>query len=110
VVGNVLYTTAGTRRAVLALNAATGEVLWMHTEDEGARGQNAARSGAGRGVSYWSSADGVDQRIIYVTPGYRMIALNARTGIPIPTFGRDGVVDLKLENDQDLDPSPPISD
>jgi len=104
VVGNVLYTTAGTRRAVLALNAATGEVLWMHTEDEGARGQNAARSGAGRGVSYWSSGDGVDQRIIYVTPGYRMIALNARTGIPIPTFGRDGVVDLKLENDQDLDP------
>jgi quinoprotein glucose dehydrogenase len=103
VVGNVLYTTAGTRRAVLALNAATGEILWTHTEDEGPRGQNAARSGAGRGVSYWSSADGSDQRIIYVTPGYRMIALNARTGIPIPTFGKDGVVDLKLENDQDLD-------
>ena len=103
VVGNVLYTTAGTRRAVLALNAATGEILWTHTEDEGPRGQNAARSGAGRGVSYWSSADGSDQRIIYVTPGYRMIALNARTGIPIPTFGKAGVVDLKLENDQELD-------
>jgi quinoprotein glucose dehydrogenase len=54
VVGNVLYTTAGTRRAVLALNAATGEILWTHTEDEGPRGQNAARSGAGRGVSAWS--------------------------------------------------------
>jgi quinoprotein glucose dehydrogenase len=103
VVGNVLYTTAGTRRAVLALNAATGEILWMHTEDEGARGQNAARSGAGRGVSYWSSADGSDQRILYVTPGYRMIALNARTGLPIATFGKDGVVDLKQENDQELD-------
>ena len=104
VVGNVLYTTAGTRRAVLALNAATGEILWMHTEDEGARGQNAARSGAGRGVSYWASADGSDQRILYVTPGYRMIALSARTGLPIPTFGKDGVVDLKQENDQELDP------
>ena len=104
VVGNVLYTTAGTRRAVVALNAATGEMLWMHTEDEGARGQNAARSGAGRGVSYWASADGSDQRILYVTPGYRMIALNARTGLPIPAFGKDGVVDLKLENDQELDP------
>ena len=103
VVGNVLYTTAGTRRAVLALNAATGEILWTHSEDEGPRGQNAARSGAGRGVSYWSSADGSDQRVIYVTPGYRMIALNARTGIPIQTFGKEGVVDLKLENDQDLD-------
>ena len=82
-VGGVLYTTAGTRRAVVALNAATGELLWMHAEDEGARGQNAPRSGAGRGVAYWSSADGSDQRIIYVTPGYRMIALNARTGVPI---------------------------
>ena len=50
-VGGVLYTTAGTRRAVVALNAATGELLWMHAEDEGPRGQNAARSGAGRGVS-----------------------------------------------------------
>ena len=103
VVGNVLYTTAGTRRAVLALNADTGEILWTHTEEEGPRGQNAARSGAGRGVSYWASADGSDQRIIYVTPGYRMIALNAKTGIPIPTFGKEGVVDLKLENDQELD-------
>jgi quinoprotein glucose dehydrogenase len=103
VVGNRLYVTAGTRRAVLALNAATGEILWMHTEDEGVRGQNAARSGAGRGVSYWASADGSDQRIIYVTPGYRMIALDARTGQPIPAFGKNGVVDLKAENDQELD-------
>lgn len=103
-VGGVLYTTAGTRRAVVALNAATGELLWMHAEDEGVRGQNAPRSGAGRGVAYWSRADGSDQRIIYVTPGYRMIALNARTGVPIATFGRAGVVDLKLDNDQDLDP------
>jgi quinoprotein glucose dehydrogenase len=103
-VGGVIYTTAGTRRAVVALDAATGELLWMHAEDEGVRGQNAPRSGAGRGVAYWSSADGSDQRIIYVTPGYRMIALNARTGVPIATFGRAGVVDLKLDNDQDLDP------
>jgi quinoprotein glucose dehydrogenase len=103
-VGGVLYTTAGTRRAVVALNAATGELLWMHTRDEGVRGQNAPRTGAGRGVAYWSSADGSDQRIIYVTPGYTMIALNARTGVPIATFGKDGVVDLKLDDDQELDP------
>ena len=103
VVGAMLYTTAGTRRAVIAMNAATGEVKWVYTEDEGPRGQNAARSGAGRGVSYWSSADGSDQRIIYVTPGYRMIALNAKDGLPIASFGEDGVVDLKLDNDQKLD-------
>jgi quinoprotein glucose dehydrogenase len=103
-VGGVLYTTVGTRRAVVALNAATGELLWMYARDEGVRGQNAPRTGAGRGVSYWSNADGSDQRIIYVTPGYLMIALDARTGMPIATFGKDGVVDLKLDNDQELDP------
>ena len=101
VVDRTLYTTAGMRRAVIALNAATGEMLWMHSEDEGVRGQNAPRQGAGRGVAYW--ADGADRRIIYVTPGYRMKALDARTGIPVPGFGRNGVVDLKLEMDQDVD-------
>ena len=78
-------------------------MLWMHAEDEGRRGQNAPRNGAGRGVAYWSSADGSDRRIVYVTPGYRMIALDARTGTPVPAFGKNGVVDLKLDNDQDLD-------
>ena len=101
VVDRTLYTTAGMRRAVIALNAATGEMLWMHSEDEGVRGQNAPRQGAGRGVAYW--ANGADRRIIYVTPGYRMKALDARTGIPVPGFGRNGVVDLKLEMDQDVD-------
>ena len=102
-VRNVLYTTVGTTRTVVALNPETGDVLWKHVEDEGPRGQSAPRTGAGRGVAYWSSADGSDQRIIYVTPGYRMIALNAKTGTPVPTFGMDGVVDLKLEDDQELD-------
>jgi len=44
----VLYSTAGTRRAVVALDAATGEQLWMHSEDEGARGANAPRQLSGR--------------------------------------------------------------
>ena len=102
-VDRVLYTTAGMRRAAVALNAATGEMLWMHAEDEGVRGQNAPRTGAGRGLAYWASANGADRRVIYVTPGYRMLALDARTGVPIPTFGRNGAVDLKLENDQEVD-------
>jgi quinoprotein glucose dehydrogenase len=103
VVGPVLYTTAGMRRAAIALNAASGEMLWMHAEDEGRRGDNAIRNGAGRGLAYWSTADASDRRIIYVTPGYRLLALDARTGVPIPTFGRNGAVDLKLENDQEID-------
>ena len=103
VVGRVLYTTAGMRRAAVALDAATGEMIWMHSENEGRRGDNAPRTGAGRGVSYWASADGADRRVLYVTPGYRLLALDANSGQPIPSFGRSGVVDLKLESDQDVD-------
>ncbi|MEO8256627.1 MAG: PQQ-binding-like beta-propeller repeat protein [Acidobacteriota bacterium] len=102
-VGRVLYTTAGMRRAAIALDAVTGEMLWMHAEDEGRRGQNAPRNGAGRGVAYWASADGADRRVIYVTPGYRMLALDAKTGSPVPAFGKNGAVDLKLEADQEAD-------
>jgi len=100
-VDRTLYTTAGMRRAVIALDAVTGEMRWMHSEDEERRGQNAIRTGAGRGVAYWASADGTDRRVIYVTPGYRMKALDAKTGIPVPSFGRNGAVDLKTEIDQD---------
>ena len=102
-VDGVLYTTAGMRRAVIALDAATGEMRWMHSEDEGTRGTNAPRQGAGRGVAYWAAPNGSDRRVIYVTPGYRMKALDAATGTPVPTFGRNGVVDLKLEADQAVD-------
>jgi quinoprotein glucose dehydrogenase len=101
VVDRTLYTTAGMRRAVIALDAVTGEMRWMHSEDEGVRGQNAPRTGAGRGLAYWGN--GNDRRIVYVTPGYRLLALDARTGNPIPTFGNGGAVDLKLEANQEVD-------
>jgi quinoprotein glucose dehydrogenase len=100
-VKGVLYTTAGSRRAVVALDAATGELLWMHAEHEGERGQKAPRLLSGRGVAYWT--DGHEERILYVTPGYRLIALDARTGIPVATFGEQGVVDLRLNDDQEMD-------
>jgi len=100
-VKGVLYTTAGTRRAVVAVNAATGEYLWSHSEDEGARGTNAPRQLSGRGLAYWT--DGREERILYVTPGYRLVALNAKTGNPVSGFGRSGIVDLKLDDDQVID-------
>ena len=100
-VNGVLYTTAGSRRAVVALDAATGEMLWMHSENEGARGEAAPRQLSGHGVAYWT--DGREERILYVTPGYRLIALDAKTGVPVPAFGKNGVVDLKLDDDQEMD-------
>ena len=101
-VGGVLYSTAGSRRAVVALDAATGELLWVYRHDEGARGEAAPRRLSGRGLAYWT--DGTEERIVYVTPGYRLIALDANTGRPIPDFGQRGIVDLKLEADQYMDP------
>jgi len=101
-VKGVLYSTAGTRRAVVALDAATGELLWTHSENEGQRGAVAPRQLSGRGLSYWT--DGNEERILYVTPGYRLICLNAKTGQRVPTFGKDGVVDLKEDDDQTIDP------
>jgi quinoprotein glucose dehydrogenase len=101
-VKGVLYSTGGTRRAVVALDAATGEQLWIHSENEGARGAAAPRQFSGRGLSYWT--DGKEERILYVTPGYRLVALNAKTGMRVPTFGTDGAVDLKQGMDQEIDP------
>jgi quinoprotein glucose dehydrogenase len=100
-VRGVVYTTAGTRRAVVALDGATGEQMWMHSEREGARAEAAPRQLSGRGLSYWS--DGRDERILYVTPGYRLIALDAKTGTPVSSFGKNGVVDLKQDDDQVMD-------
>jgi len=87
-----VFTVATTRRIAAALDPMTGETLWMWRLDEGIRWQKAARQFAGRGLTYWT--DGTQERVIVVTPGYHMASLDARTGIPDPAFGRNGVVDL----------------
>jgi quinoprotein glucose dehydrogenase len=101
VVGGRLYSTAGTRRAVVSLDAATGELKWVHSEEEGPRGAAAPRQLSGRGLSYWT--DGKEERILYVTQGYRLVALDAKTGNRVPSFGRDGIIDLKADLDRSMD-------
>ena len=93
-VKGVLYTTGGTRRSVIALDAKTGELIWTHSLREGRRAAIAPRQLSGRGVAYWTDGRG-DERILYVTTGYRLVALNVKNGAMIPSFGTDGVVDLK---------------
>src|ERR1700676_2920322 len=94
-VKGVLYTTAGTRRSVIALDAKTGELIWSHSYREGMRAAIAPRQLSGRGLSYWTDGKG-DERILYVTTGYRLIELNAKTGTPVDTFGAHGIVDMKI--------------
>jgi quinoprotein glucose dehydrogenase len=94
-VKGVLYTTGGTRRSVIALDAKTGELIWGHSLREGKRAAVAPRQLSGRGVAYWTDGKG-DERVLYVTTGYRLVALNAKNGAMINSFGKDGIVDLKV--------------
>src|SRR4051794_16209737 len=98
--GGVLYFTAGTRRDAIAVDAATGETLWMYRIDEGPRGAVVART-VNRGLAYWSDAQG-DERILLISPGFQLIALNAKTGIPIRGFGSNGMIDLTEGLDRDV--------
>jgi quinoprotein glucose dehydrogenase len=100
-VHGVLFMTAGSRRDAVALDAATGEMLWMHSVNEGERAAASPRKLSGRGLAYWT--DGKEERILYVTTGYQLVALDAKTGIPVPGFGKNGIVDLKQDDDQDID-------
>ncbi len=91
-IGGVLYITAGTRRDAVAIDATTGETLWVYRLDEGARGALVARP-QNRGLAWWSDGKG-DDRILLISPGYQLIALNAKTGLPLQGFGANGIVDL----------------
>jgi quinoprotein glucose dehydrogenase len=99
----MIYVTAGSRRDVVALDAETGEMLWMYSINEGARGESAPRKLSGRGLAYWTDGRG-DNRVIYVTPGYQLVALNAKDGHPVTSFGVNGIIDLKKDDDQVMDP------
>src|SRR5262245_25273353 len=102
-VKGVLYFTAGSHRDAVAVDAATGEMLWMHRLDEARRADASSRRLSGRGVGYWTDGRG-DERIFYVTIGYQLVGLDAKTGAPLSGFGDKGVVDLKKDDDQELDP------
>jgi len=85
----------------VALDAVTGELLWVHGEREGARGAAAPRQLSGRGLSYWT--DGKEERILYVTQGYRLVALDAKTGNRVASFAQNGILDLKADLDKSMD-------
>ena len=98
-VHGVLYFTAGMRRDTVAVDAVTGETLWMYRFDEGDRGDHAVRFN-NRGVAYWADNQG-DERILTISLGYQLIALNAKTGLPAAGFGNNGIVDLLVGLDRE---------
>ena len=88
---------------IVAADPGTGETLWTWRLDEGARANGVRKNS--RGTSYWT--DGKESRILTVTPGYQLVSLDAKTGHPDVSFGRDGIVDLtkEVEKDANFDPS-----
>jgi quinoprotein glucose dehydrogenase len=105
-VNGTLFVTVGATRDVAAIDARSGQLLWMWRSREGARFDSAPRRNSGRGLAYWR-ADGLE-RVVTVTPGYYLVSLNPATGEPDPAFGASGWVDLKqglrlAEGRQDID-------
>lgn len=107
-INGVLYANIGATRNVVALDATTGEVLWLWRPNEGARFDEAPRKGAGRGVAFYNN--GEKSRVIDVTPGYQLVSLDAATGLPDPTFGTNGIVDLYVGLRNADDPRYPFPD
>jgi len=87
-----LFTVAGSRRTVVAIDPATGETLWTFREPTTTRWENSMRKDYGKGVAY----DVVDGRgrIYVVTPAFFLHALDAATGHPVTSFGDRGTIDL----------------
>jgi quinoprotein glucose dehydrogenase len=99
-VDGVLYFTAGTRRDAVAVDAMTGETLWMYRFDEGVRGARAVRP-QNRGLAYWTDGED-DERILMISPGFHLIQLDAKTGRLVEGFGDGGFVDLTEGLDRDV--------
>jgi glucose dehydrogenase len=104
----ILYTVAGTRRTVVAIDPATGETLWTFREEPTGRWERSMRQDYGKGVAY----DVVDGRgrIYVVTAAFFLHALDARTGRPIAGFGKNGTVDLLADFGYPYDPDLGIPD
>ena len=88
-----IFIGAGSTRNVVAIDAETGQTLWVWRAKEGKRFDQAARKDSGKGFSYYRDNNG-NGYVIVVTPGYFLVSLNAETGIPNPNFGDNGRVDL----------------
>jgi len=110
-IDKMLYTVAGRRRTVIAIDPATGETIWTYREPHTTRYERGMRNNYGKGVAY-AEVDG--RGVIFTTsPGFFLHALDAKTGLPLPNWGtpvplpgfsQTGIVDLLPDLVRDWDP------
>jgi glucose dehydrogenase len=106
-----LFTVAGARRHVIAIEPETGETIWAYREPHTYRHEYSMRKDYGKGVGY-ARVDG--RGVVYViSPAFFLTALDAETGAPLEGFGKPvpvdgfpktGVVDLLADLGHDYDP------
>jgi len=84
IVGDVMYVLAK-NSSLVAIDVNTHQELWIHANLRGI---------TNRGINYWQSRDGKDRRLLFTLED-TLQAIDARTGKSIPSFGKDGVVDLR---------------
>ena len=110
-IDGILYTVAGPRRHVVAIDPATGETIWSYREPHTYRHEYSMRKDYGKGVAY-SEVDG--RGVIYIiSPAFFLTALDAKTGYPLEGFGKKvpvdgfpdtGVVDMLVDLGHEFDP------
>ncbi len=110
-IDGVLYTVAGPRRHVVAIDPASGETIWSYREPNTLRWEYSMRQDYGKGVAY-AEIDG--RGVIYIiSPAFFLTALDAKTGKPLEGFGKPvpvdgfpqtGVVDLLADLGHEYDP------
>ncbi len=106
-VNGKLFTVAGERRTVAALDPATGETLWTFREAPTQRWEDSMRKNYGKGVAY-HEVDGKG-RVFMVSPAYKLHGLDADTGRPLPGFGKDGEVEMLADFGYPFDPDKGIA-
>ncbi len=90
-VNGVLYLSTPLYQAA-AIDARTGQTLWVHDPRGYEAGTPPPQPWRHRGVAYWAHED--DRRIVWGTGDGFLVAVNADTGLPVPEFGDQGRVDL----------------
>ena len=110
-IDGVLYTVAGPRRHVVAIDPANGETIWSYREPNTTRWEYSMRKDYGKGIAY-AEVDG--RGVIYmISPAFFLTALDAKTGKPLEGFGgkvpvdgfpETGVVDLLADLGHEFDP------